>query len=545
MIKNNIDFKYLIFIWIAFVLAVLKTYGHHGDILIDCGREVYYPTQILLGKVLYKDLFNIYGPFSYLFNASLFKLFSINLKILHISGIVGAFSIINLLYFIARRFLPHFLSFSIVVFTISIGVLNLNVFNFIFPYSYAMLYGLVAFLFSLFSLLKYTENNSKLLFFLSCIFAGIAIANKYEFIPYILVLIFAGVKSRNFKWTDYFYSLFCLGLVPLLCLTFLFLQGLNFDNLVQHLLVLNNMMHTQTLKYFYASQGVYFNKQAISLIIINFLKVVLPLSLAVYFLIRNNKLLTLLSAIISVLLVLCLNPSVFIFLPVLLLVLLIVNFKNVDNNQALLILVLSTFSISAKVFWGVATLSYGVFFVSLFLISTLAVINSFHLNKKANTVIAFYFIILALFFAYKNLSTFKAKNCLLETTRGNIYIDQKYCSATKDLISYINKNTNDNDKIVIFPEGTFINFLTQRESDSYYNSLIPLYFETFGEQSWINHFNTSKPDYIVFNNLDMSKDYYFKNICNNYAFSFCSFVSKNYKESKVIDKNFRYIIFKK
>ena len=59
MKKINLDLKYLIAIWILLIIAIISTYAHHGHLILDCGREVYYPTQVLLGKVLYKDIFNM------------------------------------------------------------------------------------------------------------------------------------------------------------------------------------------------------------------------------------------------------------------------------------------------------------------------------------------------------------------------------------------------------------------------------------------------------------------------------------------------------
>ena len=154
MKKINTDLKYLIWLWIILILAIIPTYAHHGNLLIDCGREAYYPTQVLLGKVLYKDIFNIYGPFAYMLNALLFKVFSVNLNVLYLAGCTSAFLIVSLTYLISKQFLSRFLSLTIGVFTILIGVLNTNLFNFIFPYSYGMLYGIVAFLISIWLLIQ-------------------------------------------------------------------------------------------------------------------------------------------------------------------------------------------------------------------------------------------------------------------------------------------------------------------------------------------------------------------------------------------------------
>ena len=73
--------KPLIMLWLLCIIALIIFTGHYTNLLFDVGREVYYPERILEGKVLYKDLFVIYGPFSYLWNALLYKIFSVNLGI--------------------------------------------------------------------------------------------------------------------------------------------------------------------------------------------------------------------------------------------------------------------------------------------------------------------------------------------------------------------------------------------------------------------------------------------------------------------------------
>ena len=89
-----------------------------------------------------------------------------------------------------------------------------------------------------------------------------------------------------------------------------------------------------------------------------------------------------------------------------------------------------------------------------------------------------------------------------------------------------------------------VNFLSNTISDDYYNSLLPLYVETFTEEKIINHYRENLPEYVIFNNLNM-KDYYFKYICEDYALDFCRFVKDNYEMDKIIDNGFRYVIFKR
>lgn len=547
MKKINNDIKYLISIWSILILAILLTYAHHGYLLIDCGREVYYPTQIILGKILYKDIFNIYGPFSYMFNAALFKFFGINLNVLYLSGSICAFLISSLIYLISKRFLSSFLSFAISVFTISVGVLNLSLFNFIFPYSYGMLYGLTAILISIWLLLKYeTESEKFLYFYFSCFFAGLSITSKYEFLPYLLVLLYAALKIKSLNLKQYYFSIFSLIFMPVFCFGILFLQGLNINDLASTVLTIRKMMQTQTLKYFYTSQGIYFSKNALSGYIKNFLTTLIPLGFFIWGCRLQNKFLSAATVLISIFLIFhFINPASFMIFPLFILILAILNYKNIANNKALIILTFSAITISIKVFWGLAILNYGVFFVSFLAIAFFALFFKTLKTKNINeNIVGIYFIIVSFIIGWQNLSELRYKNYPVKSSKGTIYTYSDIGSSTNNLINYINKNAKNNDTIVVFPEGPLINFFTNRKSDNYYNSLIPLYIETFGEDKLIQHFEKTKPEYIIFNNWN-TKEYYFKYICTDYALSFCSFVAKNYTQVKLIDNGFRYLIYKK
>ena len=72
---NLLDFL-MIFLLITFLF--LLSYGKIGAYLVDVGREAYLPWQMNNGEVLYKDLFNVYGPLGYQINAVLFKIFGTN-----------------------------------------------------------------------------------------------------------------------------------------------------------------------------------------------------------------------------------------------------------------------------------------------------------------------------------------------------------------------------------------------------------------------------------------------------------------------------------
>lgn len=547
MNKFNEDFKYLILLYLLAAVAITVTYAHYGNILVDCGREIYYPVQILKGKILYKDLFNIYGPFAYLFNAALFKIFGINLNVLYASGMVCALAIVSLIYLISAKFLPKFLSFSIAAFTIAVGILNTTLFNFIFPYSYSILYGLVAILFSVFLFIKYQQQPRKnTLLYLSCFFAGLSVTNKYEFVPYILALLFFVIKTKKYSLKDWYYIIFSLIFAPVFCFGIMFLQGMHISDLTQTLFFINKMAHSQTLKYYYIGKGVYFNIKIIPLMILRFIFTLITAAVIYYGCKIKNKIVSNLTILFGAFItIFCVKPDLFIFVPPLILILSLINIKKIIKNAPLLFLIIVNLLISLKVFWGMVILSYGVFFISLNLITLLAIINHSYAEKNINyKAFALYILIISIILSCGNYIGGRYRAYELKTKYGNIYLDKDTYTSTQNLIDYLNKNTKPTDKVVIYPEGTFINFLTARDGENYYSSMIPLYFEVINEDALIKHFKKTKPQYVVFNNLDMSQDYYFKNICNDYAYKFCGYVSANYTQEKIIDGKLRFLIFK-
>lgn len=516
--------KYLIVLWILCILGLVGFLGHYSGILIDFGREVYYPEQILQGKLLYRDLFNIYGPLSYQINAVLYKIFGAKLSTLFGAGILCSLLTVSGIYFVAQKFLSKFLSFALGLFTIVVGVTTISIFNFHFPYSWAVLYGLIAFLYSLYFLLDKRLTLSALL-------AGICVTCKYDFLLYGFVVLFFIFKSKDWK------ALLCFASVPILSFGILFAQGLKFSDLINTFSIVTEMAKSKTLTYFYQNSGIYFHPKALLTDLILFLKFAIPFGGILLGTWRNKKVITIISFIAAILFF---DAKVmFGFLPVFLFCLFFVLYcchsehtlmrsfafaqddkcEESQHKISQRILFLSALLASAKVFWVLLMGSYGNYYVSILLIAALAL-----LPRKFDKVTAIYFILLSIFIFSQNISAQPAE-------------------FPNKLVQYIKETTKPTDKIVVLPEGMMINFLTKRDSDGFYNSLLPLYVETFGEDNIIEHYKKNPPEYFILNNLDM-KDYYFRYICGDYALDFCGFIVENYELVDVIEDGYRYSIFK-
>lgn len=532
--------KYLILLWIFTIAGLFIFCGHYSGILIDFGREVYYPEQILQGKVLYKDLFNIYGPLSYQINAVLYKIFGAKLSTLYIIGGLCSILAVSGIYLIAKRFLGGFLSFCIGFITISISIATTSIFNFHFPYSWSVLYGLIGFLYSLYFLLKFNDDKKSINLIISSLLAGICIANKYDFLLYGFVVLFFIVKYKDWKAFLSFIS------IPLLSFGVLFIQGLKINDLVNSLAITSAMTKSKTLTYFYQNSGIYFHPKVIMTDFILFLKTAIPFGIILLgaFLFYRNKFLSIFLSIIgyiSYIWIFSANTKIaFGFFPIFLLISAIVMYKKFDVK--LIILIISALAVSAKVFWVLLLYSYGNFYFPILLIAILALFFKI-LPQKLEKTAGIYLIITSVFYLSTNFYMLSLVKNKVETPKGIIYTSKELAQSTNELDEFINKSTNPTDKIVIFPEGMTVNFLTQRNSDDFYNSLLPLYTESLGENKIINHYKENIPEYIIFNNLNM-KDYYFQYICQDYAMDFCEFVQENYNFVKVIDNGFRYMIFK-
>ena len=502
-----------------FLILLIFTvfYGHFGNIMVDSFREAYIPKQMINGQVLYKDIFCVYPPLAYLINSVLMLIFGAKLSVLYFVGLILTFGITNLLFAITNKFLPKAYSLSIILFTISVSLLSNNVFNFIFPYSYGIMYGILFVLSSVYFCLIGKFRLSYLMYML-------AICSKYEFIFLLPVLFWYSGKKEFIK------SLPIIIVTPIIVFAPLFIMGLKFDDLANIFELVITMSSTKTLYWFYSISGLTFRPELVPIYGLNFLKFFIPLIFMYYF---RHPLLVVLTAIYFWFAV---SPAILIYIFPLVILLFIFNYKNLNYNKKFVIL--SSLLVSIKLFSALTFQSYGVYFVPFALLSLF--IASPRRYKKSLMIIIF---ILSLIFGIKNIQLLSEKNIKISSQRGVIYSTDFYGYAVNELINFVQNETNPDDKILVFPEGTITNFMSGRNTDNKLYSLIPLYVETFGEENIIKKLESSKPEYIAICNYDTS-DYYYSYFGQDYAKEIYNFILSEYKPIKQIGKGFIFIIFK-
>lgn len=541
-IKN----KPLIILWLLCITALIIFMGHYSNILFDVGRETYYPQRILEGKVLYKDLFNIYGPFSYLWNAFLYKIFGINLRALYISGAICSLAIVSGVYLIAKRFLNTSLSFAIGLFTIVTGVCANHLFNYTFPYSWAMLYGTVGFLYSVYFLIKYKDNENPNFLYMAGLLAGFAAANKYDFIIYSIFLFCVSIFTKNKKYILNFITSFMV--FPILSFGILFLQGLRIEDLIVAMQEIQKLMNTKTLEYFYSNQGVLFSPAVFPVWIYNLLATGIPLGLMMlsYRFYKKNKFLSIiLISIFALLEYKFLSPALFAFLTPLLFLVSIFGYKKIKTNIPLLLVIISAIGASFKTFWGLTPMSYGCYYTPIVLIAFFGVMFTF-INEKYQKIAALFLIFVS--FSFLNVYLFKRTTTTgkISSPHGTIYTYKQNADNINNILSILNNDENVNSTALIYPEGMIINFLSKNniKSDDYYNSLLPLYLESMGEEKFQKVLEEKNPEFIILTSQNTS-DYYFNHICTNYAFNFCNQVEQEYQQEATFNGDIAFKIYRK
>lgn len=541
-IKN----KPLIILWLLCITALIIFMGHYSNILFDVGRETYYPQRILEGKVLYKDLFNIYGPFSYLWNAFLYKIFGINLRALYISGAICSLAIVSGVYLIAKRFLNTSLSFAIGLFTIVTGVCANHLFNYTFPYSWAMLYGTVGFLYSVYFLIKYKDNENPHFLYMAGLLAGFAAANKYDFIIYSIFLFCVSIFTKNKKNILNFITSFMV--FPILSFGILFLQGLRIEDLIVAMQEIQKLMNTKTLEYFYSNQGVLFSPAVFPVWIYNLLATGIPLGLMMLSYRFYEKIKIVSIALITIFALVgykFLSPALFAFLTPLLFLVSIFGYKKIKTNIPLLLVIISAIGASFKTFWGLTPMSYGCYYTPIVLIAFFGVMFTF-INEKYQKIAAIFLTVVSV--SFLNVYLFKRTTTTgkISSPHGTIYTYKQNADNINNILSILNNDENVNSTALIYPEGMIINFLSKNniKSDDYYNSLLPLYLESMGEEKFQKVLEEKNPKFIILTSQNTS-DYYFNHICTNYAFNFCNQVEQEYQQEATFNGDIAFKIYRK
>lgn len=552
---------------VSLILYVLF-YAKYDIYLIDVSREAYLPWQMLKGQVLYKDIFNVYGPLGYQINAIAYAILGIKLNTLYLMGFLNSIVILFTTFFIGKLFVDKKTALCISGLTLFVCVYAKNFFNFIFVYSYSAVYALSGFLLSLLAVLFYIRDRKKLYLTLSFFFAGFAFANKIEYLPYFIFLFLSLPFFAKKDWKQYLYSAGAFMLMPVISFGVLILQGVSFKELFDSAVLIKKLINAPVTNYFYYNFGLYFNPPMVwdgVRLLMAMLKTAIPFAFVLYglnflckrysankFLMIATNLFILIASLVIIIdkysLLYNMYAGIFawvglamlIILPVVSIVCLYQLYKNkfdfesIDvKDKMFLFMTTASILVSLKGFFSVFLTCYGTFNLAamflpfvIFFVQYIPKISKYIDKDVLSAVIQN--LCIAVMMAFLIMALYRigeGKFTVVKQPRGSIFMRNLY-GKQNELIEYIRDNTAKDAKVVTIPEGAIINFLAERDTDNKYYYLIPVNVQIFGEEKIYNDFRNNPPDYFLLNELLYSV--YKKGAFCSYTRSVCDFIKSDY-----------------
>jgi hypothetical protein len=523
----------------AIPLLVIVTMLYFGwrkwpDILVDFGRELYLPWQVSAGKLLYRDLEHVFGPFSVYLNATIFSLFGPSFTVMFTANIT--------LYILFMAFLYHFIrQFSssaaasatcslLAVVSLSQNTIVGN-YNFICPYSHEAIHGLMLSMVVLHQLWRFSATGRSVHLFISGILLGCVLLTRVEIalVTFFVSILFFVIESRGTPASKQFTRIlfFLAGAVFPISLFALYFSAISSDVGLQFVLIPWRFMLDPGIT------GTTFYKTGMGLNDIsgNLLRMtaggalfLLPLILLLVMMVRKNELpkwpVYALAIYFSVIAWnwndLFLFPALPLINAVTALFLLYEYWQsgNSAKRQYLipfLLLSFFSFGVLGKMFLNCRIYHYG-FYVTLPALSLISVMLTWYLpswlvKKGGHSVhfrnaMLFFLTFLTLHYFWISANLFRLKTypvALVNSDRILTFhesIDPRGILVNKTL-QWIDRNIPQDKSLLIVPEGIMLNYLTRRENPTRYNNFMLPELIHYGENAILDEIKSHPPDFIL------------------------------------------------
>jgi hypothetical protein len=177
---NATTYGALLALVVLWAIKLYTTWGAWGNLTIDSGHEMYVPELLAEGKMLYRDVWFLYGPAAPYFNSYLFRVFGLHLNVLYWAGSLSALGSAIFLYLCGLR-----LSSWLVGWTAGAVVLmeafQPTLFCFPLPYGFAAVYGCLIGCLFLWLVISASTSSAWPWMFAAGMAAAIALLIKLEF----------------------------------------------------------------------------------------------------------------------------------------------------------------------------------------------------------------------------------------------------------------------------------------------------------------------------------------------------------------------------
>lgn len=135
-----------VLISLVFLALTALTWRKWADPLIDFGRELYVPWQLLAGKVLYRDIAYLNGPLSPYLNALWFKIFGVSLTTIIFANLTIIIGITSMIYVVIKKSCDSVtatLASIVFLCVFAFGhIAFVDNYNYVCPYSQELIHGI-------------------------------------------------------------------------------------------------------------------------------------------------------------------------------------------------------------------------------------------------------------------------------------------------------------------------------------------------------------------------------------------------------------------
>lgn len=561
----------------SFLYLLNLSWLKYGDLIVDAGREMYVPLQLVQGKTLYKDFLYVYGPFSPYFNSLLFRFFGVHINSLIISGILTSVFTSIVIYKLSKIFLkPLFALLSVLtfLFVFCFGhYVYYGNYNFILPYSYPAIHSLLFALAGFYFLYKFLLNTKKIDILLCSLFIFLTIVSRFEIAVFLLfsVFIILTFKLLYMKGdlrsyiSDILKSIVLPGLFGFTIYAIFEISAAGsltdgFLNLIKSNLQLKSVFTS----WLAGTDNIMVSLSEIAKALFCYACVFCVLFSGVFlvskFKIKNNYLKRSVFFAIHFLVIgvlylilakffrcqLQYRPiAVFVLAVLLSCFFRIIKRRDVLKNIFLAGFCVFSLLIMARMIFFTRPGHYGFYIlvpsVIIYYIVMAEIIPCFIKEKNGvylyNTGIVFISILFIL--AHFKISWFcyKHRSLTFASKRGNIYLfDNERERRCIELINYLQNNTNNDDTLVVFPEGIAINFFAERENPLYYYFYHPVHL--LDESAVVKGIQEKEVDYIALVQR-RTDEYGFPVFGRDYAKGLTKYLEDNY----VLHKQFGFFPF--
>jgi hypothetical protein len=517
-----------------------------------------------IGEMPIRDYYLLVPPASYQINAFLLTFFGERISVLLAAGAINGLIFVLLLYKALLHGVSKFEAWVITISTILISVFNCSIFNFVFPYTFAMPYASSAFLGSLVCMLTFIDTKRLRHLLLASLFYGLSISLKHEFILFGLILLITPILVK-FKSKNWLLKSLLLAALPMSAsLIALTASGVEFAHWINFFEWFKNFINSPLLKAFYRRVGVYSIDPLVKYIYhTSLFFFVYAAAVCVWTYAGAPKFSqTARRTSYSFLFILCLllpwhdGNTGFLWLGIIALaisltaILLSLLKEHKDGRLTKLCILILSFCLAGtktatapavglygSIFWPYYWGAIGVSLTILYRLYPVDILNrlsrgTFFLLLASSISLSNYRNLTLINIADKQINSSNTTNSLknrdIRDSIENVFVPQTDYESLSPIFSIINHYRDGNSQLLVAPEGSLINFILRMPGFYGIHNLMPTFFLSFKPGEILNLFKSKPPHFILKNLAIRGEAAPYEVFGDNYAQDLMSEINQRY-----------------